>query len=380
MNSEYSIPFNKPFLTGSELDNIRKAIRSGKISGNGIFTRKCHDFFREKFMFPKVLLTTSCTHALEMAAMLIDCKPGDEVIIPSYTFVSTANSFIINGAKVVFADSGPLVPNLDVSTLEPLVTQNTRAIIPVHYGGIACDMDPIMELAGRYGLYVIEDAAQAIDSSYKGNYLGGIGHLGAFSFHETKNINAGEGGMLAVNEASFQERSEIIWEKGTNRSAFFRGEVDKYNWVDIGSSYLPSEITAAFLYGQLDHMGEIQEKRIRLWNLYNNNLRPLEDRGILTLPHIPPYATNNGHLYYMVLPDLNTRTGLIKHLKSKGILAVFHYLPLHRSPFFQSRHDGRDLPLSDRYGDCLLRLPMYFELEESQVAFICKEICDFFGI
>jgi dTDP-4-amino-4,6-dideoxygalactose transaminase len=379
MRAEYTIPFNKPFLTGSELDNIKQAIRSGKISGNGMFTRECHQFFTNRYGFPKVLLTTSCTHALEMAALLIDCKSGDEIIIPSYTFVSTANAFIIRGARVVFADSGASGPALDISTLESLVTKKTRAIVPVHYGGIACNMDPVMELAARHGLFVIEDAAQAIESSYKGKQLGGIGHLGTFSFHETKNINAGEGGMLTVNEASFRDRSEIIWEKGTNRSAFFRGEVDKYNWIDIGSSYLPSEITAAFLYGQLEHIEEIQRKRIRLWELYDSRLKPLEEKGMVTLPHIPPYATNNGHLYYMVLPDHPTRTGLINHLKSKGILAVFHYLPLHRSPFFRSRHDGRELPFSEKYGDCLLRLPMYFELEESQVNFICDQIYGFFG-
>jgi len=378
MDPKITIPFNKPFLTGGEIDYIRKAIRSGKISGNGIFTQKCHEFFKTRYGFSKVLLTTSCTHALEMASLLIGLNPGDEVIIPSYTFVSTANAFILHGAKVIFADSGKISPHLDIQAIEPLINDRTRAIVPVHYAGIACDMDPLLKLAQKYNLYIIEDAAQSIDSKYRERYLGSIGHLGTFSFHETKNVNAGEGGMLVINEPSFHDRSEIIWEKGTNRSAFFRGEVDKYNWIDIGSSYLPSEIVAAFLYAQLEHLGEIQDKRIRLWNHYYDRLKELEEKAYLTLPYLPDYATNNGHLFYIILPDLATRTSLINHLKDKGILSVFHYLSLHRSPFYHSRHDGRELPYSDRYSDCLLRLPLFYELEERQVDMICDEIYKFF--
>lgn len=372
------IPFNKPFLTGLETEYIKQAVASGKISGDGAFTKKCHAFFEQKYGFKKSLLTTSCTHALEMAAILIDIKPGDEVIIPGYTFVSTANAFVLRGAKIVFADSNSLNPNIDVSLLENLITDKTKAIVPVHYAGIACDMDKIMELAKKYNLWVIEDAAQAIDSYYKGRPLGSIGHLAAFSFHETKNIIAGEGGMLAINDERFIERAEIIREKGTNRSKFFRGEIDKYGWVDIGSSYLPSEIIAAFLFAQLENINEIQEKRLLLSNAYRKRLSMLTTKGI-ELPFIDDYAANNGHMFYLVCNSEDERTALINHLKNKGVLAVFHYISLHSSVFFRDRHDKRTLKESDRYTDCLVRLPMYYELSVNDVNFICDTITDFFN-
>lgn len=369
---EQIIPFNKPFLTGKETSYIQDAVASGKISGNGKYTKLCHSFFESKYGFKKCLLTTSCTDALEMAAILINIQPGDEVIMPSYTFVSTANAFVLRGANIIFADSMNGNPNLDAESIEALITPKTKAIVPVHYAGIACDMDTIMALSSKYNLYVVEDAAQAIDSYYIGNDgvkkpLGGIGHLSAFSFHETKNIISGEGGMLVVNDAIFAQRAEIIWEKGTNRSAFFRGEVDKYGWVDVGSSFLPSEIVAAFLWAQLEHLEEIQNKRKAIWNQYWEGLQPLKEKGILKLPIIPNYATNNAHMFYVVCNSLEQRTALIEGLKNENIHAVFHYLSLHKSPFYEYKHDGRELSQSDFYSDTLVRLPMYYELQENDV-------------
>jgi len=373
------IPFNKPFLTGKETQYIEDAVRSGKISGNGDFTKKCQTFFEERYGFKKCLLTTSCTDALEMAALLADIQPGDEVIVPSYTFVSTALAFVRQGATIVFADSEENNPNMDVERLEELITSRTRAIVPVHYAGAACDMDKIKALAEKYGLLVIEDAAQAIDSFYvKPGYaaapkaLGSIGHLAAFSFHETKNIISGEGGMLVINDERFARRAEIIWEKGTNRAEFFRGEVNKYGWVDIGSSFLPSEIIAAFLYAQIEHLDEIQERRKRLWNLYYNSLKPLSDKGLFQLPLIPDYATNNAHMFYLVCNSLGDRTKLIEKLKENGIMAVFHYISLHSSDFYITKHDGRTLPRCDRFSDCLVRLPMFYELEEEVIRKIAE--------
>ena len=291
------IPFNKPYLSGKETDYIREAVLSGKISGDGLFTKRCHDFFEQKYGFKKVLLTTSCTDALEMAAILIDIQPGDEVIMPSYTFVSTANAFVLRGARIVFADSNKDNPNIDTDLIETLITPKTKAIVPIHYAGIACDMDKIMSLAEKYKLFVVEDAAQAIDSYFKDRPLGSIGHLAAFSFHETKNIISGEGGILIINDKRFIERAEIIREKGTNRSAFFRGEVNKYEWVDIGSSFLPSDIIAAFLFAQLENLNDIQEKRKQIWQTYHNNLKPLEYEGKIRLPHIPYFSTYNAHMF-----------------------------------------------------------------------------------
>jgi dTDP-4-amino-4,6-dideoxygalactose transaminase len=367
------IPFNKPYLTGKETQYIEEAVRSGKISGNGIFTQKCQTFFEQRYGFHKCLLTTSCTDALEMAAILLNIKEGDELTMPSYTFVSTANAFVLRGAKIVFADSRSDHPGIDEQRIEELITPKTKAIVVVHYAGVACDMDVVMGIANLHNLFVVEDAAQAIDSYYKGSPLGSIGHLAAFSFHETKNIQCGEGGMLAVNDPQFAKRAEIIWEKGTNRSAFFRGEVDKYGWVDIGSSFLLSEVTAAFLWAQLENLDMIQEKRKLLWTEYFDLLKDKQER--FRLPFIPKYATNNGHMFYLVAHQPGQRDKIISKLKEHGIHSVFHYLSLHESPFYKSKHDGRPLPISDHFSDCLLRLPLFFELEPNQI----KEISTCIG-
>lgn len=368
------IPFNKPFISGNELEYIAQAVSAGKISGNGAFTGKCHAWFREKFGFPHVLLTTSGTAALEMAAILLDIGPGDEVIMPSFTFVSTANAFVLRGAKIVFADSGSEEPNIDVHTLETLVTPKTKAVVVTHYAGVACDMDPILSLAEKYHLFVVEDAAHAIGSTYKGRPLGSLGHLAAFSFHETKNIFCGEGGMLVVNDPQFAGRAEIIWEKGTNRSAFFRGETDKYTWVDIGSSFLPSEILAAFLFAQLEQYDLIQSKRMELWNCYRRNLSTGAFPGQYGLPVIPPYAGHNAHMFYLLCPDEGSRNALIDKLRAQDIMAVFHYQPLHLSPFYTSRHDGRKLPECERYATTLLRLPLFYLLSAGSVKEISSAV------
>jgi dTDP-4-amino-4,6-dideoxygalactose transaminase len=372
------IPFNKPFLTGKEAHYLYQAVYSGKISGNGIFTQRCQEFFQKRYGFRKALLTTSCTDALEMAALLIDIKPDDEVIMPSYTFVSTANAFILRGAKIIFADSLSTHPNLDSSKLEELITQKTRAIVPVHYGGTACDMDEIMSIANKYNLYVIEDAAQAINGFYKGRPLGSIGHFGAFSFHETKNIISGEGGMLAINDQKFEKRAEIIWEKGTNRAAFWRGEVDKYNWVDIGSSFLPSELIASFLYAQLENLDMIQEKRTKSWNEYYKLLLPLQDKGYIKLPVIPEFSTNNAHIFYIIVGNIEERDKLASFLKQNRVWSVFHYLSLHASPFYIDKCDGRELENSDYFSECLLRLPLYFDLSEKEIEYVVQLISTFY--
>jgi len=364
--TSYAIPFNKPFLSGNETLYIANAVHSGKISGNGIYTQKCHQFFQERYGFRKVLLTTSCTDALEMAAILADIQPGDEVIVPAYTFVSTALAFVRQGARIIFADSRPDHPGLDVDLLESLITTRTKAIVPVHYAGVACDMDSIMTIANRYNLLVIEDAAQAIDAFYNGKPLGSFGHLATFSFHETKNIISGEGGMLVINDERFVKRAEIIWEKGTNRNEFFRGEVNKYGWVDTGSSFLPSEIISAFLYAQLENLEPIQARRVALWQYYYDSLLPLASGGLLTLPVLPSYSTNNGHMFYLICKP-GEREQLIYALKEEGIMAVFHYLSLHKSAYYESKHDGRALPYSDKYTDCLVRLPLFYELTFSQI-------------
>lgn len=377
------IPFNKPFIIGNELKYIEDAVKSGKISGDGIFTKKCQDFFQTKYSFPKVLLTTSCTDALEMAAILCDIKEGDEVIVPSYTFVSSANAFALRGAKIIFADSYSDNPNVDPESIEKLITPKTKAIVPVHYAGVACDMEKIMNLAKMYNLFVIEDAAQAIDSYYTFSNgtkkaLGSIGHFAAFSFHETKNIIAGEGGMLVINHPEYFERAEIIREKGTNRSAFFRGEVNKYGWVDIGSSFLPSEIIAAFLYAQLEHLDTIQQKRKQIWEHYYNSLQNLEKEGFIKLPKTPNYATNNGHMFYIICNSYEERTSLINHLKSKDIHPVFHYLSLNKSEYYLKNNITYDIQNSDKFTDCLLRLPFYYELSFAEVKSISNKITSFF--
>ncbi|GIV38988.1 MAG: dTDP-4-amino-4,6-dideoxy-D-glucose transaminase [Thermonema sp.] len=380
---DYHVVFNKPYLTGKEALYIEQAAkRWGHLSGNGKYTRLCQRFFEERYGFRRCLLTTSCTDALEMAALLLNIQPGDEVIMPSYTFVSTANAFVLRGAKIIFADSLPWHPNMDAHSIEALITPRTKAIVVVHYAGMANDMKTILQIAGRHGLYVVEDAAQAIDSYHKeGNRrlpLGSLGHLAAFSFHETKNIIAGEGGMLVINAPSMEARAEILWEKGTNRSAFFRGEVDKYNWVDVGSSFLPSEIIAAFLYAQLEHLEAIQQRRLNLWNYYYQGLKPLAEAGFIDLPTIPAYATNNAHMFYIVCRSLEERSRLIDYLKRHGILAVFHYQPLHDSPFYREKHDGRPLPNCRRFADCLLRLPLFYELTHTQQDYIIATIEAFY--
>ncbi|MFY8186828.1 MAG: dTDP-4-amino-4,6-dideoxygalactose transaminase [Flavobacterium sp.] len=362
------IPFNKPYLTGNETKYIEDAVKSGKISGNGKYTKMCQDFFEKNYGFQKCLLTTSCTDALEMAAILLNIQPEDEVIMPSYTFVSTANAFVLRGAKIVFADSMENHPNIDATKIESLITSKTKAIVPVHYAGISCDMDTIMDLAKKYNLFVVEDAAQAIDSHFMGKdgtkkALGSIGHLAAFSFHETKNIISGEGGMLAINDPQFIERAEIIWEKGTNRSAFFRGEINKYGWVDIGSSFLPSEIVAAFLWAQLENLENIQNQRKKHWNKYYESLQNWALENDVQLPFVPNYATNNAHMFYLVCHSLEQRNQLIEKLKNNNILAVFHYISLHKSPFYVEKHDGRTLPKTDEFTDKLVRLPLFYELD-----------------
>ncbi len=381
------INFNQPHLTGKEAHYMYEAVFAGKLSGNGKFTKACQSWFEQRYGFRKCLLTTSGTDALEMCAMLCDLKPGDEVIVPSYTFVSTALAFLREGAKVVFADSMTRNPNIDAETIEALVTPRTKVIVPVHYAGVACDMDAIMAVARKHNLLVVEDAAQAIDSYYKSQIsnprsqmpLGSIGHLAAFSFHETKNITAGgEGGLLVVNDERFVRRAEIIWEKGTNRAEFFRGEVNKYGWVDMGSSFLPSEVNAAFLWAQVENIDDIQTKRKALWNRYRERLTPLAEQGRFTLPDIPGYATNNAHMFYLVLPDLEARTAFIKYLKDHGVCAVFHYLSLHSSEYYKSRHDGRVLPQCDRFADCLVRLPLFYDLSLDTVDEICDLISTYY--
>lgn len=379
------IPFNKPYLTGLETKYIEEAVATGKISGNGLFTQRCQTFFEHRYGFKKCLLTTSCTDALEMAAILCDIIPGDEVIVPSFTFVSSALAFVRQGAKIVFADSYRDNPNIDPSNLESLINTKTKAIVVVHYAGVACDMSSIMTIAEKYNLFVIEDAAQAIDSYYidrsvngdsKQQALGSIGHFATFSFHETKNIISGEGGMLVVNDDRFIRRAEIIWEKGTNRAEFFRGEVNKYGWVDTGSSFLPSEVIAAFLWAQLEKLDDIQSRRKRLWNLYFDNLKNI---SCVSLPLKVNYATNNAHMFYLVCSSLEERTKLINYLKANDILAVFHYLSLHSSPFYLAKHDRRELSNCDSFADCLVRLPLYYELSDTELLFIVSKINSFYA-
>lgn len=394
-----TIPFNKPFLTGKEAHYIYQAVYSGKLSGNGVYTKKCQNFFEEQYGFKKALMTTSCTDALEMAAILCDIKPGDEVIAPSYTFVSTVLAFVRQGAKIVFCDSCKDNPDIDPDRIEALITPRTRVIIPVHYAGVACDMDRIMDIAHRHNLLVVEDAAQAIGSYYTGRPLGSIGHFGCFSFHETKNIIAGEGGLLTINDERFIRRSEIIWEKGTNRSEFFRGEVNKYGWIDTGSSFLPSELISAFLWAQIENIDTIQARRKAIWEQYYAGLKPIADKELITLPDIPAYATNNAHMFYIVCRSLEERSAFIAHMKQNGIQAVFHYLSLHRSGFYLTHPDSRPdncqeiervgdeeqvvglhLPNCDHFADCLVRLPLFYELTDEEVSRILDSCHSFFNM
>jgi dTDP-4-amino-4,6-dideoxygalactose transaminase len=360
-----SLPFNRPHVVGRELEYIAEAHANGQLSGDGPFTRRCQDWLRDRTGSHKALLTHSCTAALEMAAMLAGVGPGDEVIMPSYTFVSTANAFVLRGAIPVFVDIREDTLNLDETLVEAAITSRARAIVPVHYAGVACEMDALLAIAERHGLLIIEDAAQALMSSYRGRPLGALGHLGTYSFHETKNVVAGEGGSLQINDAVLSERAEILREKGTNRSQFFRGQVDKYTWVDIGSSYLPGEIMAAFLWAQLQEAESITARRLALWYRYDAALEPLEHEGRLRRPRVAPGCTQNAHMYYLLLRDLDERTAFIEHMKGLGIQCVFHYVPLHSSP--QGARAGRasgTLPVTTSVADRLVRLPFWLGLEE----------------
>jgi dTDP-4-amino-4,6-dideoxygalactose transaminase len=377
------IPYNKPFITGQEFENIRQAIAKRHLSGNGYFTNLCQTFFQNKYGFGKCLLTTSCTDALEMAAILCDIQPGDEVIMPSFTFVSTANAFVLRGAKIVLADSSKDHPNIDETSLPKLLSSKTKAIVVVHYAGMSCNMEAIMDFAVLNNLMVIEDAAQAVDNFYIGKNgntkaIGTFGHFAAFSFHESKNLQCAEGGMLIINDKKFFNRAEIIWEKGTNRAAFFRGEVDKYSWVDVGSSFLPSEITAAFLWAQIDSLESIQAKRKLLWNIYLNELQILAEQSKLQIPHQPLYSQNNAHIFYIVCKTLQERTSLTAFLQASSLQSMFHYVSLHTSNFYLAGNEKIELPNAERFSDCLLRLPLFPDLSETDVAFIASKVKQFY--
>ncbi len=367
------IPFNKPPLTGNEQQYVLQAMQSSKISGDGQFTQKCHQWFEKELGCKKALLTTSCTHALEMAAILIDIQEGDEVIMPSYTFVSTANAFVLRGAKIVFVDIRPDTMNIDETLIEQSVTDKTKAIVPVHYAGVSCEMDLIMDIANRHNLFVIEDAAQGMMSTYKGKPLGTIGHLGTFSFHETKNYTSGgEGGLLIINDERFIDRAEIIREKGTNRSLFFRGMVDKYSWVDIGSSYLPNELSAAYLWGQLEKADEINQDRLETWQYYYENLKDLEDKGFIVLPSTPNECVHNAHMFYIKVKDLKERTDILKFLVDNGVLAVFHYVPLHSSEAGLKFGELSNNKYTTKESERLIRLPIWHKITQKE----CQNVID----
>lgn len=376
------IPFNKPPFLGRELDYIKEAVTiNNKICGDGTYTKKCNSWLEENFKSKKTLLTTSCTHALEMAAILCGIKEGDEVIMPSYTFVSTADAFVVRGAKIVFVDIRPDTMNIDENLIENAITKKTKIIVPVHYAGVSCEMNKIMETAKNNSLFVVEDAAQGVMAQYNGRALGSIGDFGCYSFHETKNYSMGEGGALLISNDKFIERAEIIREKGTNRSKFFRGQIDKYTWVDFGSSYLPSEINAAYLYAQLEEADKINNKRLALWNTYYEELMLLQNKGLVELPYIPNECKHNGHMFYIKVKNLEERTRLIENLKENGVLAVFHYIPLHSSPagLRFGRFNGEDR-YTTKESERLLRLPMFYDLDMETVMYICKKIKKFYGI
>ena len=377
----YAIPFNRPCFAGNELHYITRAIEYGHISGDGFFSKKCHSLLGQILGVPKVLLTTSCTHALEMAALLLDIQPGDEVIVPSFTFVTTINAFVLRGARPVFIDIRPDTLNLDETQLERLITPRTKAIVPVHYAGVGCEMDAILEIAGRYALPVVEDNAHGLFGKYKGKYLGTFGCLATQSFHETKNVTCGEGGALLINNPQYIERAEIIREKGTNRSRFFRGQVDKYTWVDVGSSYLPSDILAAFLYAQLEAREQIQAKRQRVWEYYYAHLQDWAKDRDVRLPIVPAHCEQPYHMFYLLMPSLEQRQALIARLKAHSILSVFHYLPLHLSEMGR-RFGGKegDCPVTEDVSDRLLRLPFYNDLTEAEQASVVEAICNFDGV
>jgi dTDP-4-amino-4,6-dideoxygalactose transaminase len=375
------IPFNRPFIIGNELEYISRAVSSGHLSGNGYFTQRCRNFFSEQYGVKHNLLTTSCTSALELAAILLKIQPGDEVIAPSFSFVSTVNPFVLRGAKIIFADSSGENPNIDPEKIEALITPKTRAIVCMHYAGIACDMEKLLKISKAKGISLVEDAAHAIESKWNGKQqLGTIGRLGCFSFHETKNIIAGEGGLLCVNDESLAADAEIISEKGTNRGAFFRGETGKYEWVSVGSSFLPSELTSAYLYAQLENKDKIQQNRMASWQLYHQLLEKGETAGFYQRPFIPSYAMANGHIYFLVCRSPEERKNLQAALLKKGIQAVFHYQSLHKSPYYAAKHDGRELPNADRLSHCLLRLPLFYGITGEQVQMISNAILDFYGL
>ena len=374
-----TIPFNRPFVTGNEFKYISEAIANGYLSGDGLFTKKCHGWLEEMVGCRKALLTHSCTAALEMAAILLDIRPGDEVVMPSYTFVSTANAFVLHGGVPVFVDIRPDTLNIDETKIEAAITPRTRAVVPVHYAGVGCEMDAIMEIAGRHGLAVIEDAAHGVMCAYRGRPLGGFGQMAAFSFHETKNIISGEGGALLLNDETFVERAEVIREKGTNRSKFFRGEVDKYTWIDIGSSFLPSDILAAFLWAQIEQAEAITRRRLDIWERYHGELAGLEDKGLVRRPIVPAHCRHNAHMYYILVNDLEARASLLDHLKSKGVDAVFHYVPLHSSP--AGTRYGRtigDLAVTDDVSERVVRLPLWVGLGDSEVSKVVSAVKGFF--
>jgi dTDP-4-amino-4,6-dideoxygalactose transaminase len=374
------ITFNIPTVTSNEQQYVLQAINSSKISGDGFFGKKCQAWFEESLDCPKTLLTPSCTAALEMAAILLDIQPGDEVIMPSYTFVSTANAFVLRGARIVFVDIKPSTMNIDECLIEAAITTKTKAIVPVHYAGVGCEMDVIMQIAERHNLFVVEDAAQGMMSTYNGKPLGTIGHLGTYSFHETKNYTSGgEGGLLLINDPRFKERAEIIREKGTNRSSFFRGQVDKYTWVDLGSSHLPSELQAAFLWGQLEKASEINENRISTWNAYNEAFQALKQLGVVDLPMIPKHCQHNAHMYYLKLANVEQRSEFIEYLKANEIMAVFHYIPLHSSPAGQEfgKFVGKDV-FTTKESERLLRLPMFYGMSKEQRERVVDTVEGFF--
>jgi dTDP-4-amino-4,6-dideoxygalactose transaminase len=378
MQKPARIPFNRPYIAGKELYYIAQAVTFGNISGDGVFTQGCSRIFEERFGIPKVLMTTSCTSSLEMAAMLCDLGPGDEVIMPSFTFVSTANAVARTGAKPVFVDIRPDTLNIDETKIADRLTPRTKVIMPVHYAGVGCEMNEIMSIAEAHGLRVVEDAAQGVNARYKGRFLGAIGHLGTYSFHETKNYVAGEGGALCINDTTFEERAEILRDKGTNRQRFFRGEVDKYTWVDTGSSYVPSEVVCAFLYAQLEEMESLTEVRRQIFGRYYEALRPLADRGLLSLPEVPEHCDTNFHIFYILLPDGETRDALMSHLREHSISAVFHYIPLHSTPM--ARRLGCNevrLPVTESASKRLLRLPFYYELSQEDQLEVVDRVTQF---
>ncbi len=380
MSSSTRIPFNRPFIIGRELEYISQAVGSGHLAGDGAFTRKCQDWMEQRYGSGKVLLTHSCTASLEMAAILADIGPGDQVVMPSFTFVSTANAFAMRGATPLWCDIREDTLNLDETRLEEVVTPGTRAIVPVHYAGVGCEMDSIMGVAEKHGLFVIEDAAQAVNASYKGRWLGAIGHFGCYSFHETKGMISGEGGALLVNDPRFIERAEIVREKGTNRTSFFQGRIDKYTWVDYGSSYLPSELVAAFLFAQFEEAEAIHRKRLQTWNTYHEGLKPLEERGVIRLPAVPEDCGHNGHMFYILLGSQEERQSLIDHLKALNIMAVFHYVPLHKTPMgMKLQPCVPSLPVTERISATLLRLPMFHELSGEQQQRVIDGVHGFFS-